>query len=509
MNTELFNLEEMMKKILGKIMLVTLTVILAFAVLVPAQTQSLAIASDDYRQVKTPKYIFFFIGDGMTYPQITSAADYLGALKKDGVQQSRLSFMDFPVSGSSETFDSTSFCPDSASTATSLSTGNKTLSGVLNMNEEKTVAYETIAEQLKKQLGYKIGIVSSVPINHATPAAYYAHQPSRSKYYEIGLELIDSGFDYFAGGGLIAQKGRKGDRKDLITCAREKGFIVPQSKQQIRQLKPSTVPILAINPELSGLAFPYEIDRKEDELSLADFTRKGIDVLKNDKGFFMMVEGGKIDWACHANDAATSIHDTIAFDQAVKEALSFYYQYPDDTLIVVTGDHETGGMTIGFSGTGYSTYLPQLSLQKMSYEAFDEHIDSFRADHVAFEEVLPIIEENFGLIAPQNAQYGSNKNLILSDYEFQLLHDAYNMSMIDPSIRSLTQKDKLSYGYYEPFSVTITHLLNNKSGIGWTSYSHTGLPTAVYAIGQGAEFFAGNYDNTKVYEKLKGIAHIK
>ena len=101
-----------------------------------------------------------------------------------------LEFLEFPVAGSAQTYDSTSFCPDSASTATSLSTGHKTYSGTINMNENATESYETITEKLYKQLGYKIGIVSSVNLNHATPAAFYCHQESRSNYYDIGLELI-------------------------------------------------------------------------------------------------------------------------------------------------------------------------------------------------------------------------------------------------------------------------------------------------------------------------------
>ncbi|MCM1508694.1 MAG: alkaline phosphatase, partial [Ruminococcus flavefaciens] len=166
------------------------------------------------QESNVPKYIFMFIGDGMSYPQIQSTNYYLNALKNGTSMGSKdsgttltknsdsLSFLSFPVAGSAQTYDSTSFCPDSASTATSLSTGNKTYSGTINMDETGTVSYETISEKLHKQLGYKVGIVSTVNLNHATPAAYYCHQTSRSNYYEIGLELIDSGFEYFAGGGL-------------------------------------------------------------------------------------------------------------------------------------------------------------------------------------------------------------------------------------------------------------------------------------------------------------------
>lgn len=165
-------------------------------------------------QVKAPKYVFLFIGDGMSYPQFQSAADYLGAIADSDYMQAvpslddnqgavldgpvALNFMDFETVGSVVTYDSNSFAPDSASTATSISTGHKTYSGSINVDETATVSYETITEKVHEQLGMKVGVISSVNLNHATPAAFYAHQTSRSSYYEIGLELIDSGFEYFA-----------------------------------------------------------------------------------------------------------------------------------------------------------------------------------------------------------------------------------------------------------------------------------------------------------------------
>lgn len=151
---------------------------------------------------KVPKYVFLFIGDGMSYPQIQAASDYLGAMdqKKNSkilTGGKELSFMGFEATGSATTYDSTSFCPDSASTATSISTGNKTYSSVINMDESMTVEYETITEKLKEKLGYKVGVISTVNLNHATPAAFYPHQASRNNYYEIGVEMVESGFDFF------------------------------------------------------------------------------------------------------------------------------------------------------------------------------------------------------------------------------------------------------------------------------------------------------------------------
>lgn len=474
---------------------------------VPAQADS---ATNSWNG-KAPKYIFMFIGDGMTYPQLTSATEYLGALNTKGgsPKPQNFDFMSFPGVGSATTFDSSSFCPDSASTATSLSTGHKTLSGVINMDEQKKVAYETVAEKLKKQKGYKIGIVSSVPINHATPAAYYAHQPSRGNYYEIGNELVNSNFDYFGGGNFLSPNGKKNDQKNILEIAKAKGYTLATDNKSILALNKTSKKVIAISPNTVESALPYEMDRERGELSLADFTRKGIDVLDNDKGFFMMIEGGKIDWACHANDAAASINDTIAFNNAVNESIKFYKKHPQETLIIVTGDHETGGMSVGFAGTGYSTYLPQIAGQKMSYEAYDEQISLFRSQKTSFENVLLDISTNFGLVTKEKATDKTPKTLILSDLELQTLKDAFTLSMIDPDQRKLTEKEGQLYGSYEPLSMTLTHLLNNKSGIGWTSYSHTGIPTAVFAQGIGANLFNGQYDNTDVYKKLSALTAIK
>ena len=149
------------------------------------------------------KNVILFIGDGMGTAQIQSARFYKGTVDNNGaVTEADLSFTSFPQVGSVTTYDSTSFCPDSASTATSIATGHKTESGVINMCPwTRDVPYETIAEKLHAQKGYKVGVISTVNIDHATPAAFYAHQKTRKNYYEIGVELANSGFEYFAGGG--------------------------------------------------------------------------------------------------------------------------------------------------------------------------------------------------------------------------------------------------------------------------------------------------------------------
>ena len=471
---------------------------------------------------KTPKYVFLFIGDGMSYPQIQSTSDYLGALNDADYWQAQpslddnqgaildgpeyLNFMNFEGVGTAVTFDSNSFAPDSASTATSIATGHKTYSGSINVDETGTVEYETIAEQLKAQKGYEIGVITSVNLNHATPAAFYAHQASRSSYYEIGLEMVESDFDYFAGGGLLDPTGSEGDQTDLYQLAQEAGYTVARTYAEADAISADTDKAIIIEENLADSdAIPYEIDRTDDMWSLADYVEKGIEVLDNDTGFFMMCEGGKIDWACHANDAGSAIHDTQALADAVQVAIDFAAEHPDETLILVTGDHETGGLTIGFAGTDYDTYLDLLENQKISYAKFDsDYVASYKENKTPFEDVLSDIEELFGL----KAQGAADDKLVLTEYEMEQLRAAYEKSVNGTAASEYEQEEYVLYGTYEPLSVTITHIINNKSGISFTSYSHTGLPVAVLAEGVGAENFSGYYDNTQIYEKMADLLNI-
>ena len=309
---------------------------------------------------KTPKYIFLFIGDGMGVAQIQSASFYKGTVENNGaVTPAELSFMKFPFVGSVTTYDSTSFCPDSASTATSIASGEKTESGVINMTPwTRDVPFETIAEKLHKQKGYKVGILSTVNIDHATPAAFYAHQASRKNYYEIGEELANSGFEYFAGGDFQNPRGGAVSNYDMAIA---KGYKLVTTQAGAAALKAGDKALVIAEQRADAAAMNYSIDAAAGEWQLSDYVRKGIEVLDNPNGFFMMAESGKIDWACHANDTAASIHDVLEMSNAVQVAVDFYNQHPNDTLILVTADHETGGMTIGFTTTNYDTYLTNLT----------------------------------------------------------------------------------------------------------------------------------------------------
>ena len=387
----------------------------------------------------TPKYVFMFIGDGMGNPLVTATQYYLGSIENPDSPYpvpAELSFTNFPYLGMVTTYDASSFCPDSASTATSMASGEKTLSGVINYDVTLTTPFKLITEYAK-EAGKKIGVVSSVSVDHATPAAYYAKQPSRNDYYEIAVQgITGDAVDFLAGGGFKKPTGANKDQTDILELARENGWTITGSNEEVRSLNAESGRVLAVNPVLQdSKAIHYEIDRERlaaqggDILSLADFVSAGIRVLDNENGFFLMCEGGKIDWAGHANDAATSIHETMALSDAVQVAVETYYGLtttPDQALTLTEGD-----------------------------------VESLRA--------------------------------------------AWDESMKPADARENGAQEQLLYGGYEPFSMAVSHIMNNKAGLSYTSYAHTGLQIPVYAMGVGAERFSGLYDNTDIFSRTMEV----
>jgi len=446
---------------------------------------------------KKVKYVFYFIGDGMGLAQTSLAESYLASINGEKGMH-RLSFNDFPSHGYATTFCQNRLVTGSAAAGTALASGKKTSVNTIGLNGDHSIEYIPIAEKAKRK-GYKVGIVSSVSIDHATPASFYAHQPSRNMYYDIACDLVESNFDYFGGGGFKYPDGKKNNQKSVFAFGQKAGYQIINEKEAFVELKSeSSDKVIAYSPVLtSGEALYYRIDQKENELKLKDFTRKGIQLLDNEKGFFMMVEGGKIDWACHANDAAATIHEVIDFEEAIQEAVKFYNNHPDETLIVVTADHETGGLGLGYSGMGYETNLSLLQNQKASMEEFEKIVIQYKNNNKpVFDEVLKLVSDYYGL-------NNGSEELALTDFEKSQLRIAFQESFINN--KQVKTSDFTMYGGYEPVSMTATKILNNKAGIGWTTYSHTASPVPVRAIGKGHSLFNGYYDNTDIPSRIEAL----
>lgn len=446
------------------------------------------------------KYIFLFIGDGMGQPQRTAAESYMAAARGLKPSDCKMVMSTLPAQGVTTTFANDRFITGSAAAATAIACGIKTNIGFIGVDPSYTVV-KSIAEMARDK-GMKVGIVSSVSIDHATPACFYAHQPSRKMYHEIAHDLITSGFDYFGGGGFKDPVGKKTKKSlgNALKMACEKGYKIVTDRSEFMSLKQEGGKIIAYNRNLpDDEALPYDMDNTPRDITIAEFTEKGIELLDGDAGFFFMVEGGKIDWACHANDAVAAIQDTIAFDEAIKKALSFYKDHPKETLIVVTGDHECGGLTLGFAGTVYESYFDILKGQRLSFQAFtDSVIAQYKESHKdnpSFEDMIPKIRLYFGLTTEGDGP------MVLKDFEIAELRDAFDKSMQNIEINEGTQ-EYLLYGGYDPLTVKLTHILNRKAGLGWTSYSHTGVPVTTSAVGKGSALFNGYYDNTDIARKI-------
>ncbi len=478
----------------------------SFAALLLAALAVTAFAVDGAQAQKTAlyqgapaKYVFFFIGDGMGIPQRSAT---------EAFTNTPLAMDKFPAQGVTTTFANDRFITGSAASATALASGQKTNINYIGVDPD----YKPVQNlsELAKSQGKKVGIVSSVSIDHATPAAFYAHVPTRKMYHEIDHALAMSGFDYFGGGGMLDPEGKKSKKPlgDAVLLAKKNGYQIVDNKKEFMALKPGQK-VIAWNKWLQDdQALPYVMDITAEDITLPEFTAKGIELLDNDKGFFMMVEGGKIDWACHANDAAAALRNTVAFDLAVQEAVAFYKKHPNDTLIIVTGDHECGGLTLGFAGTKYDTDFNLLSNQMMSYVKFDQDVlGPYKKEKGAngkFEDLKPVITENFGLKFDGDVK---KDTMVLRPYEVAQLEDAFARSMSGEKLKD--PQAYVLYGGYEPLTVAITHVLNQKAGLAWTSYSHTGVPVTTSALGVGAESFNGYYDNTDIAKKVKAVMGAK
>ena len=444
------------------------------------------------------KYVFYFIGDGMGVNQVNGTEAYRAELEgRIGITP--LLFSQFPFATMITTYSANSKITDSAAAGTALATGHKTKNSTLGLLPDLKTEVSSIAVKAQKA-GARVGIATSVSIDHATPAAFYAHVPSRDSRYEIGKQLISAGFDFYAGSDFDRPTNRKAPEEGTLYEQSEKaGYtIVRGYKEYQKKARKADKIILFQSEEASKRdrgSIPYAIDREKGDLSLTEITRAGINFLSKDlsKGFFLMVEGGKIDYACHANDAATTFAEVEDFDNAIRVAYEFYEQHPDETLIVVTADHETGGIVLG---TGkYDQNLQALKYQRMSVSKLSSKMNELRKktnNKVTWEMAQQLLGEHFGLGNPLKLTKRQEERLRKAyDENFQDQEAAYDESMY--------QKD-------ERLATVAKEIINEIAMVGWMSGSHSNGYVPVFSIGAGAEKFCHRADNTDLPKKIAEAA---
>ena len=436
------------------------------------------------------KYVFYFIGDGMGVNQVQGTEYYLGELEgKTGI--SPLQFTQFPYSTVATTFSATNRVTDSAAAGTALATGHKTQNGAIGVLKDLQTPVNSVAVWAKNS-GKRVGVTTSVSVDHATPAAFYAHVAGRGSYYNIGKDLYKAGCDFYAGSDFLQPTNKdNANDENLYDMAGKNGYVIARGyKDYLKKSKKADKMILfqsEVASKQDRSAIPYAIDRTKSDLTLQDITRSAVNFLTKDasKGFFLMVEGGKIDWACHSNDAATVFQEVIDFDNAIKVAYEFYAQHPDETLIVITADHETGGIVLG---TGpYELNLQVLKNQKVSESGFTKIVNQLREkskNQVSWEDIKQALKENFGF-------WDSVK---LSDKQEARLKAVYESSLKNQQMKL----EKSEYAQDEPIAAEAKRIIDEIALVGWTSGGHSAGYVPVFAIGAGAELFQGRIDNTEI-----------
>ena len=442
------------------------------------------------------KYVFYFIGDGMGVNQINVTETYLAALKgKIGFEPILMS--SFPVVGLVNTYSATNGVTDSAAGGTALACGHKTKNGAIGVLEDLETPVSSIAVWAQKA-GKAVGIATTVAITHATPASFYGHRASRQMYYELGQDLCRSGFDFFAGCDFHKPYTREGE-PSLHEQARAAGYTILKGGYKEYQKKGRQADKLIMlqsdyqNEKLGSDHLPYALDQEKDDLTLEQITRAGINYLmsKQKDGFFFQIEGGMIDYACHRNDIGNAINEVLDMDKAVRVAYEFYQQHPDETIIVISADHETGGLVMG----------------KGPYEL---HTDLLRFQHRSIDELKWLLQQQYKR-APKKFTWtavekqlrelmGFGSGITLSEKQNERLQ--HRWEAIEKAMAAgEKQNDRIN-----DLCETVKHILSEVALISWASGGHSNGYVPIYAIGPGTEVFQGRIDNTEIAPAMAKIA---
>ncbi|ANC79072.1 alkaline phosphatase [Fictibacillus phosphorivorans] len=418
-------------------------------------------SADEKHKKNEIKNVIFLIGDGMGPTYTTAYRAFKDNPKTPMMEETK--FDDYLV-GMQSTYshDKKESVTDSAAAATSMSAGIKTYNGAIAVDMEKQDV-KTVLEQAK-QNGKSTGLVATSQINHATPAAFGAHDESRENYNQIADDYYDDmvngkhKVDVILGGGTSYF-----ERKDrnITDEFKKDGYSYVTNKDQM--LKDD-------NEQILGLFAPKELDKKidrpQEQPSLKEMTNSALDRLnKNDKGFFLMVEGSQIDWAGHDNDVVAGMSEMEDFEQAFQSAIEFAKK-DKHTLVITTADHSTGGMTMGRDGD-YKWDPSAIKAAKKTPDYIAKQI----ANGAPVEETLK-----------------KYIDLELTPEEVQSVKDAKEKS-----------------GDVLEIDNAIEKIFDLRTGTGWTTDGHTGEDVNVYAYGSGMEKFSGKIDNTDTAKEIFSI----
>jgi len=430
---------------------------------------------------KKAKNIIFMVSDGMSSGTLAMANLYhRNILGKEGYWMNLYS-ENKVTRALMDTASASSIVTDSAAASSSFGGGMRVKNGVLNVgaNGER---YTPIWQKFKKA-GKKTGCVTTVTITHATPAGFCVNSDSRNAEPEIAEMYAEIGFDVMMGGGdEFFNPEKRADKKDVYRTYQQKGYQIVKDRSALQNIEKGKK-LLGI---FSTGALPYSVDRDHiSELqktpTLAEMTRTAIQQMKDHKeGFVLQVEGGKVDWAAHANDVAALIHDQIAFEEAVKEAIDFAKK-DQNTLVIITTDHGNAN-----PGTIYGANATAQFNSISSYKYTNEYI-------------LNSIHTDFNAARTKDWIYETN-GFRMTDEETKHLLDFY--SGLDKEAEGLYNYKKL------PFKA-FSEIQKKHNSVGWISMDHSGDHVELAMYGPGSELLKPFVKNTDLHYLMLQAAEVE
>ena len=442
-----------------------------------ASTAGHAIANASTKNVfadNKPKNIIMVIADGMG-PAYTTSYRYFN--DDPATELIEETIFDRLVIGTSSTYPAriSGLVTDSAAAATALASGVKTYNGAIGLDLNKK-SVETVLEFAKKQ-GKKTGIVVTSQINHATPAAYLAHNKSRKNYHAIANSYIDNGIKadvYFGGGWKYFLR----EDRNLIDEFKAHGFQYIDNYHLLADLNVDK----AVIGLFANIGLPWALDDK-DPHRLSTMTKAAIKQLENDQGYFMLIEASQIDWAGHDNDIAAVMAEMTDLAKTMQYLEEYSHQHPD-TLVILTADHSTGGLTVGANGK-YEWNPEILRTMKQSPKAIAKLLAKTKITQQQVSKLL-----NFRITKSEVKQIKKAKMYAIEQLE--------NYNQLDEYDRLKRKKPKIS----SMIASAITKLIDLRTNTGWTTGGHTAIDVPVHALGKNSEMFAGKLDNTDIAKNI-------
>ena len=410
------------------------------------------------------KYVFLLIGDGYGANHCQLTESFLGR---------KLVMSQMPVNVLTSTTNVEGKTTDSGASGTAIACGVKTYNRAIGMGPDKQPV-ESLATKLHKK-GFKIGMISSSPLTDATPAAHYAHQENRSMRKEIGLELATSGISFAGGAGV--------HDPTTLDDLRQAGWDVITGDKVLDRVRPGVQTFVDKSPYT-----PWPGDAAPTGPTLAEYLVKAIEHLNQTEGFFIMLENGRIDYAGHGNDAAMVWREVQAFDEAVAVALAFQTQHPDETLVIVTADHETGGLQIE---NLIPKQVPLLGNQQSPLSDLSWALDVLAEKLEGLEPDVVRLQRKTSLSKALATKIGIT---------FTAAESAGIMAFLDQVLDAKNPKDLLVKTVKDAAVMRDTRV-----GVRFTTGGHTSARVNTWVKGPGAETFREPLENSDLPHLMQAI----